>query len=64
MDRYSKLILTIIAVALMLSLIKDISVISEAHASNDILRVKVVELDIPGYRPIPVKVQGKLECHR
>jgi uncharacterized membrane protein len=62
MDRYSKFLLTIIAIALVWIGFKDVSVISNAMASSGAIEVKVVELVVPSYRPIPVKIEGKLEC--
>lgn len=62
MDRYAKFILTIIAISLVFIAMRDVPVISEAMASTGVIEVKVVSLEIPSYRPIPVKVEGKIEC--
>ena len=61
-DRYTKTVLTIIAISLVWIATRDIPVVSNAMASTGLVEVKVVGLEIPSYRPIPVKVQGKIEC--
>lgn len=62
MDRYTKTILTVIAIALMWIGIRDLSLVSNAFAGQGIVEVKVIEMDINRYRPIPVEVQGKITC--
>ena len=62
MDRYTKSILTIIAISLVWIAMRDIPIISNAMASTGVIEVKVVAMEIPTYRPIPVKVEGKIEC--
>ena len=62
MDRYSKTVLTIIALALVWIGVKDFSPVSDAMAANGIVAVKIVEMDLNRYKPIPVKVEGKLLC--
>lgn len=45
MDRYTKLVLTIIAVALVWIGIKDIGIVENAMAATGIVEVKVVDID-------------------
>lgn len=63
MDRYTQLVLTIIAVALVWIAVKDVEIVDEAMASTGVVEVKVVEMRLPQYQPIPVKVQGNLICN-
>ncbi|MSQ98818.1 MAG: hypothetical protein EXR85_05925 [Xanthomonadales bacterium] len=62
MDRYAKLMLTIIAVALVWISVKDFTFISDAMASSGIVEVKIVDFDVSKYRPFPVLVQGEVKC--
>lgn len=45
MDRYTKTVLTIIAIALVWVGIKDIGVVENAMASSGMVDVKVVDID-------------------
>jgi hypothetical protein len=62
MDRYTKTLLTIIAVSLMLIVLKDTPVISNAVASSGVIEVKIVNSNLTQYRPLPVRVQGEIKC--
>jgi hypothetical protein len=62
MDRYTKTLFTIIAVALVWIALKDTAVISNAMASTGVLEVKIVEMNLSRYRPLPVRVQGEIKC--
>jgi len=62
MDRYSKTVLTIIAVSLICIAFKDTNLISNALASTGVVEVKVVSMNLPIYKPIPVRVQGEIRC--
>jgi hypothetical protein len=64
MDRYTKAILTIIAIALVWLGIKDFTVVQEAVASTGVVEVRVVEMRLNKYYPIPVEVQGEISCSR
>ena len=43
-DAYTKIVLTIIAAALVVNLLKDAPVISTAHAQEDVARIQKVDL--------------------
>jgi hypothetical protein len=62
MDRYSKSVLTIIAVSLMWIALKDAPMISNAMASTGVVEVKVVDMNWTRYKPLPVRVEGKIKC--
>ena len=62
MDRYSKTVLTLIAIALLWISIRDVNVISDALASSGVIEVKVVDFNLSQYRPLPVEVQGEINC--
>lgn len=53
-DRYTKTVLTIIAILLVFIAIRATPVVSSAMAYTGLVEVKVVGLEIPSYRPIPV----------
>lgn len=63
MDRYTKTLLTIIAVSLVCIVLKDINIIPNANAAlSGVTEVKVVDFKISQNYPIPVKIQGKIKC--
>lgn len=62
MDRYTKLILAIIAGCLIWICIRDIAFVSDALAASGVVKVEVVEIDFNRYRPVPVEVKGVIEC--
>lgn len=62
MDRYTKCMLSVIAASLAFIAVGQISVVSNAIASTGAVEVRVVEMNLSQFQPIPVKVQGKLEC--
>jgi len=62
MDRYSKTVLTIIAIALLWNVVKDLSIVENAMASTGVVEVKIVSMNLNQYQPIPVQVLGKIDC--
>jgi len=62
MDRYTKGVLTVIAMSLVWLGLKDTNVISSAIASSGIVEVKIVDFDVSKFRPFPVLVQGEVKC--
>ena len=62
MDRYTKSILTIIAVSLVWIAFKDTGIIDDAVASSGVVEVKVVDMNWTRYKPLPVRVEGKIKC--
>ena len=62
MDRYTKTILTIIAISLVWIAFKDIGIIADARASNGVVKVEVVDMNWTRYSPLPVRVEGKIQC--
>ena len=64
MDRYLKTVLTVIAIALVWLGIKDFSIINDAMASSGVVEVRVVEMRLNQYQPIPVEIQGEVACIR
>lgn len=62
MDRYTKTLLTVIAISLVWIALKDTGIISDAKASSGVVEVKVVDMNWTRYSPLPVRVEGKLEC--
>jgi hypothetical protein len=62
MDRYTKTLLTIIAVSLMWIAFKDSQIISNAMASSGTVEVKIVGMDVSRYQALPVKIEGKIHC--
>ena len=62
MDRYTKSILTVIAIALVWIAFKDSAIIDDAVASNGVVEVKVVDMNWTRYSPLPVRVEGKIKC--
>ena len=62
MDRYTKTILTVIAASLLWSSFKDMPIISNALASTGVIEVKIVDMNISRYQPLPVKIEGVVKC--
>lgn len=62
MNRYTKSVLTIIAVSLVWIALKDATVISNAVASSGVAEVKIVDMNFSRYQPLPVRVEGKIQC--
>ena len=62
MDRYTKTVLTIIAVSLTWVALKDSAVISVADASSGVTKVEVVGMNWTRYSPLPVRVEGEVKC--
>ena len=62
MDRYTKSVLTIIAVSLVWIAFKDTQIIPDAVASSGVVEVKVVDMSWTRYSPLPVRVEGKIQC--
>jgi hypothetical protein len=62
MDRYTKTVLTIIAISLVWIAMKNSQVISNAVASSGVIEVKVVDMNWTRYQPLPVSVEGKISC--
>jgi len=63
MDRYTKTVLTIIAISLAWIAMKDTQIISNAVASSGAIEVKVVDMNWTRYKPLPVRIEGKISCH-
>jgi len=61
MDRYTKMILTTIAISLVVIAFKDVPIISNALASS-VVEVRVVDMNWTRYSPLPVRVEGKIKC--
>ena len=62
MDRFTKFLLTIIATSLVWIALKDTQIIADAVASSGVIEVKVVDMNWTRYKPLPVKVEGKIKC--
>lgn len=62
MDRYTRTLLTIIAVALVWIAVKDTAVISSANASTGVIEVRIVDMNLSRYRPLPVQLHGEIRC--
>ncbi len=62
MDRYSKTVLTVIAIALVWIAFNDSGIIDDAVASSGVVEVKVVDMNWTRYSPLPVRVEGKIKC--
>ena len=62
MDRYTRLVLILIAVALTWICIRDLPWISNATASTGAVDVRVIGIRFDPYQPVPVKVQGEVTC--
>lgn len=62
MDRYTKTVLTIIAVSLVWIALKDTGIIDDAVASSGVVEVRVVDFNIPRWNPLPVRVEGVIKC--
>ena len=62
MDRHTKTVLTIIAVILAWTALKDTQLVSEVKASSGVIEVRVVDMNLTRYRPLPVHVQGEINC--
>ena len=62
MDRYSKTVLTIIAISLVWTALKDMPIIPDAMASSGVVEVRVVDMNWTRYKPLPVRVEGKIKC--
>ena len=62
MDLYIKFVLTIIAISLAVIAMKDSGIIAEAVASSGVVEVKVVDMNFTRYSPLPVRVEGKIQC--
>lgn len=60
-DGYTKIILTVIAASLLWINLKDIEIISNAFAS-EVVQVRIVSMELPNYKPIPVKIMGRISC--
>lgn len=62
MDGYTKTMLTIIAISLVWIGMKDTQLISNAVASSGVVEVKVVDMNWTRYKPLPVRIEGKIRC--
>jgi len=62
MDRDLKIVLAVIAIALVWLGIKDFSIISDAMAATGVVEVKVVSMNLNSYQPIPVEIKGEINC--
>jgi len=62
MDHYSKTVLTVIVIALVWIAFKDSGIIDDAVASSGVVEVKVVDMNWTRYSPLPVRVEGKIQC--
>lgn len=62
MDRYTKTVLTIIAVSLTWIALNDTGIIDDAVASSGVVEVRVVDMNWTRYSPLPVRVEGKIKC--
>jgi len=61
-DRFSRTLLTIIAISLVWIAFKDARIIADAVASSGVVEVKVVDMNFSRYSPLPVRVEGKIKC--
>jgi hypothetical protein len=62
MDRYTRILLTIIAASLLFIAFRDSRIISNAEASSSVVKVEIVDMNLSRYRPLPVRIEGKLKC--
>jgi len=62
MDGYTKSVLTIIAISLVTIALRDAPIISRAIASSGVVEVRVVDMNWTRYKPLPVRIEGKIRC--
>ena len=62
MDRYTKSVLTVIAISLVWIALKDTGIIADAVASSGVVQVEVVDMNWTRYSPLPVRIEGKIKC--
>ena len=64
MDRYTKFILTLIALSLMWISIQAGAPISNGYAAFSDVKIEIVDVSVAKHRALPVYVTGELKCIR
>lgn len=64
MDRYTKFMLTVIAVSLAWISLNLGAVVSLGYASVADTRIEIADVSVSRHRALPVYVTGKIECAR
>ena len=62
MDRYTKFILTVIAVSLLWISLHVGDVIPNALAANSDTKIEIADVSVSRHRALPVYVTGELTC--
>ena len=62
MDRYTKVILTLIAISLLWISIQAGAFISDAKAAYGATQIEIADVAVSKHRPLPVYVTGELNC--
>lgn len=62
MDKYTKVMLTVIAVSLLWLSLQLGSLVPNAFAASDTVRVEIVDVSVARHRNLPVEVSGEIAC--
>ena len=62
MDKYTKVMLTVIAVSLLWLSLQLGSIVPNAFAASDTVRVEIVDVSVSSHRNLPVEVTGVVVC--
>jgi hypothetical protein len=62
MDKYTKILLTMITVSLVWISLQLGTVVPNAFAASDTVRVEIVDVNVSKHRTLPVEVSGELRC--
>lgn len=62
MDRYTKVVLTVIAFSLLWTSIQAGAFISTAAAAYGASQIEIADVSVSRTRPLPVYVTGELKC--
>lgn len=62
MDRYTKFLLTVIAISLLAIALKPTFPVESAFGAADTQRIEIVGISSAINHAIPIKVEGKIKC--
>lgn len=62
MDRYTKFILTLIAMSLIWISVHAGALISNGYAGNADTKIEIVDVSVAKHRALPVYISGEVRC--
>lgn len=64
MDKYTKFILTVVALSLMWISLHLGALVSNGYANNSDAKIEIVDISVPKHKALPVTIVGEVVCEK